>query len=179
MVEGCQGAHSSNPAQTEEKAAEHTRRGQQACQGTSRPLTRNSQVTHIIGELLSDLPKPPPDAWAEQDHPASRLQPKETLHPRLRQRPLPTTARRCKRGAGRRRAWASGGIVCTPADLNDFIRGYVGRSSSTSGRGRSSAGVWKEEALSRPVRGRTRPASPSSATRRVARRCGATRASVL
>jgi D-alanyl-D-alanine carboxypeptidase len=53
-------------------------------------------------------------------------------------------------------AWASGGIVSTPADLNTFIRGYVG-------------GV----APSRPGRARTLQALLSSATTPGAGRCGA------
>jgi D-alanyl-D-alanine carboxypeptidase len=50
-------------------------------------------------------------------------------------------------------AWASGGIVSTPADLNAFIRGYVGGKLSTSVRRRSREGSSREEAPSRPVLG--------------------------
>jgi len=74
-------------------------------------------------------------------------------------------------------AWASGGMVSTPADLNDFIRGYVGGELfDKRTRAKHRDGSWKEEAQSLLARGRTRQVWPSSATRRSAGRCGATRA---
>ena len=73
-------------------------------------------------------------------------------------------------------AWASGGIVSTPADLNTFIRGYVGGKLFDERTQAKQRRVVEGEAPSRPVRGRTRRAWASSATRRGAGRCGATRA---
>jgi D-alanyl-D-alanine carboxypeptidase len=73
-------------------------------------------------------------------------------------------------------AWASGGIVSTPADLNTFIRGYVGGKlfdQRTQAKQRRVVEGGGSE--SRLARGRTRLGWPSSATRRVAGRCGATR----
>jgi D-alanyl-D-alanine carboxypeptidase len=70
--------------------------------------------------------------------------------------------------------WASGGMVSTPADLNDFARGYVGGELfdlRTQGRQRR---VVEGGGPIRPARERTRRASGSLATRRAAGRCGAT-----
>ena len=72
-------------------------------------------------------------------------------------------------------AWASGGVVSTPADLNAFVRGYVGGELFDRETRSQQRRVFEGGAPSRRDRGRTRRASASSATRRGAGRCGATR----
>jgi D-alanyl-D-alanine carboxypeptidase len=71
--------------------------------------------------------------------------------------------------------WASGGMVSTPYDFTDFVRGYVGAGSSMPAPATFSARSSRAVAPSRPDRGRTRRAWGSSATRPGAGRCGATR----
>jgi D-alanyl-D-alanine carboxypeptidase len=136
-------------------------------------------LNDTIGELLSELPKPPPDAWTEVTlhdpsllfDPGSKYQYSNSdniavalmveaatgtsYEDQLREqfyRPLGLRKTTLPRGPNLRKpfihgydndpsqqtpedlsedfaagwAWASGGMVSTPADLNDFIRGYVG-----------------------------------------------------
>ena len=73
-------------------------------------------------------------------------------------------------------AWASGGMVSTPADFNDFIRGYVGGELFDERTQAKQRRVIEGGSSEPPGPGRTRLGWPSSATRRVAGRCGGTRA---
>ena len=72
-------------------------------------------------------------------------------------------------------SWASGGIVSTPADLNDFIRGYVGGRLFDRRTRAKQRRIVEGGSSDPPGPGRTRLGSLSSATRRVAVRCGGTR----
>ncbi len=72
-------------------------------------------------------------------------------------------------------AWASGGIVSTPGDLNDFIRGYVGGTLYGDARAPPSKTSSSPAVAPNPAdRATTRPAWPCSGTTPRAAPCTAT-----